>query len=92
MGEDIYAMLSIEFDASVDRISREMFAERLAEPEYGWTPRISNVWTLMFEPRSRHSMRDTVRRHLELACQGARIKREQIKALASFGEDEPTVI
>lgn len=88
---DIVAMLVIEFEGSVDEISRAMFNERMAE--HGWTQAtVPNVWTLEFEPRSRISMRDTTRRHLELACQFARFEITQLRAIAHYGEDEPTII
>ena len=89
---DIIAMICVEFDAKVDRISREMFAARLQSPEYGWAPQIANCWTVMFEPRGRHTMKQSVKRHLDDACKAGRITREQIKAFASFSEEEPGVI
>lgn len=87
---DIIAMLSVEYAATVDSISREMFAARLAE--YDWVPQIAGTWTLVFEPRSRGTMKLTAQRHLDDACKAARITREQIKAFAAFTEEEPTVL
>lgn len=85
---DIIAMLVIEFDDAVDKISRAMFIQRMAE--HGWTQTaIPNVWTLEFEPRSRNSMRDTTRQHIELACRYARFEITQLHAIAHYGEEEP---
>jgi hypothetical protein len=89
---DIIAMICVEFDAKVDRISREMFAARLQSAEYSWAPQIANCWTHIFEPRGRHTMKQSVQRHLDDACRAGRITREQIKAFASFSEEEPGVI
>jgi hypothetical protein len=89
---DIIAMICVEFDAKVDRISREMFAARLQSPEFNFAPQIANCWTKIFEPRSRRTMKQTVQRLLDDACKAARITREQIKAFASFSEEEPGVI
>ena len=84
---DIVAMLVIEFDASVDEVSRAMFTERMAE--HGWSQQqIPNTWVLEFEPRSRTTMRDTTRRHVELACQFARFELNQLRTIAHYGEDE----
>ena len=87
----IIAMICVEFDAKVDRISREMFAARLQSPEYAWAPQVTNCWTVSFEPRSRRTMKLSVQCHLDDACKAGRITREQIKAFASFSEEEPTL-
>jgi len=83
---DFVAMLVVQLDG-VDRISAEMFASRMTE--LGWAPRLPGVWTLEFEARARHSRADTVKGHLDLACQFARITREQVKAVVHFGDDRP---
>ena len=84
---DIVAMLVIEFDDSVDDISRAMFIERLVE--HGWKQgAVANVWTLEFEPRGRATMRDTTRTHIELAAQFARIEVSQLRAIAHYSEEE----
>jgi hypothetical protein len=69
-----------------------MFAARLQSPEYMWAPQLANCWTLMFEPRAWHTMKQSVKRHLDDACKAGRITRDQIKAFASFSEDEPASI
>ena len=89
---DIIAMLVIEVDDSVDKISRAMFTERLTELGWKQDARIASVWTLEFEPRSRTTMRDTTRKHIELACQFARIETTQLRAIAHYGEEEPTAL
>ena len=83
---DFYALIAIEFDAAVDAISREMFSERMAE--YGWR-RLPAGWRLEFEARSRSSCHDTVKTHLQLASQAARIECAQVKASVMFGDNEP---
>lgn len=85
---EIYALLAIEFDAGVDRISRAMFAGKLLE--LGWlTAGVSNTWALEFDPRSRSTMRDTVRQHIEMAAYSARIDPSDVKAVAQFGDTPP---
>ncbi len=86
---DFVAMLAVQLDA-VDRVSTEMFQARLKE--LGWAQRLPDVWTLEFEARSSHSRADTVKGHLDLACKFARIKREQVKAIVHFGNDEPMAV
>lgn len=86
---DFVAMLAVQLD-SADRVSTEMFASRLKE--LGWTPRLPGVWTLDFEARARHSRTDTVKGHLNLACQFARLKREQARAMVHFGDEEPMAV
>lgn len=83
---DFFALLAIEFDPAVDAISREIFSERLAE--YGWH-KLSAGWQLEFEARSRSSCHDTVKTHLQLASQAARIERAQVKAGVMFSDSEP---
>ncbi|MBZ0136991.1 MAG: hypothetical protein K8I27_11520 [Planctomycetes bacterium] len=89
---DILAVLVIEFEDTVDRISRAMFTERMVEQGWKQDGHIASVWTIEFEPRSRITMRDTTRSFLQLACQYARIEMNQIRAVAHYGEDEPTQI
>lgn len=85
---DFIAMLVIAFDDAVDKVSRAMFCERMAE--HGWKQTaIPNVWTLEFEPRCRTTMRDTTRQHIELACQYARFEITKLRAIAHYGEEEP---
>lgn len=86
---DFVAMLVVQLD-SADRVSTEMFASRLKE--LGWTSRLPGAWTMEFEARARHSRNDTVKGHIELACQFARIKREQARAMVHFGDDEPMAV
>ncbi|MEZ5994101.1 MAG: hypothetical protein R3E76_17340 [Planctomycetota bacterium] len=86
--DDIHALLAVEFDATVDKVSRAMFAGKLLE--LGWlaTP-VANTWTIMFEPRSRISMRNTTRQHLEMASAYSRIAVGAVEAVAQFGDEEP---
>lgn len=86
---DFFALLAIEFDPAVDAISREMFAARMAE--YGWR-KLPAGWQLEFEARSRSSCHDTVKTHLQLASQAARIERAQLKAAVMFSDNEPTAL
>ncbi len=87
---ELHALLVIEFDDSVDRISREMFIERLAQYEWQRDSRISSAWTLYFEERStRDSVLRSVNNSLALACERGRIKREQVRALVQFGPEPP---
>lgn len=83
---DFYALIAVEFDPAVDAISREMFAARMAE--YGWR-KLPAGWLLEFEARARSSCHDTVKTHLQLACQAARIERAQLKAAVTFSDNEP---
>jgi len=87
---DFVAMLALQLDPAVDRVSTEMFQARLKE--LGWRQALPAAWTLDFEARSRHSRVDTVKSHLDLACQFARIKREQVKAIVHFGDEAPTAL
>lgn len=86
---DFTAMLVVQFEG-VDRVSAEMFSARMKE--LGWQQTMPGVWTLEFEARARHSRADTVKGHLDLACQVARIKRGQAKAIVHFGDDEPLAV
>lgn len=86
---DFYALIAIEFDPAVDAISREMFSERMAE--YGWR-KLPAGWQLEFEARSRSSCHDTVKTHLQLASQAARIERDHVRAGVMFSDSEPTVV
>ena len=86
---DFVAMLVVQLDGA-DRVSTEMFASRLKE--LGWTQRLPGAWTMEFEARARHSRTDAVRGHIDLAYQFARLKRQQVKALVHFGDDEPTAV
>ncbi|MCA8911851.1 MAG: hypothetical protein KDB82_09115 [Planctomycetes bacterium] len=85
---EIYALLVVEFDVGVDKVSRAMFAGKMVE--FGWLAGgVANTWILEFEPRSRSSMRDTVRQHVEMATYSARIETAGVKAIAQFGDEEP---
>ena len=87
---EIHALLVIEFDESVDRISREMFWERLAQYEWQRDSRISSAWTLYFEERStRDSVLRGISNHLDLACDRGRIKRDQLRAVVQLGPMPP---
>jgi hypothetical protein len=86
---DIIAMLVIEFDDTVDRVSRAMFAERMAENGWVRDERVPSVWTAEFEPRSRLTMRQSTRNWIELAASYARIEMTQLRAIAHYGEEEP---
>lgn len=86
---DFVAMLVVQLDG-VDRVSTEMFASRMKD--LGWTPHLPGAWTLEFEARSKHSRADTVKGHLDLACQFARITREQVRAMVHFGDDDPMAV
>ena len=83
--DDIHALLAVEFDVTVDKVSRAMFAGKLIE--LGWlaTP-VANTWTIMFEPRSRISMRNTTRQHLEMASAYSSIAVGAVEAVAQFGD------
>ncbi|MCA8935520.1 MAG: hypothetical protein KDB68_04890 [Planctomycetes bacterium] len=89
--DDIHALLAVEFDVTVDKVSRAMFAGKLIE--LGWlaTP-VANTWTIMFEPRSRTSMRNTTRQHLEMASAYSRIAVGAVEAVAHYGGDEPMAV
>ncbi len=83
------AMLVVQFDDTVDAISRDMFQHKFAEQH--WTPHMPGVWTLDFEARNtRESALRSVRLTLDLALQGARIDRKQVKAVVHLGPDAPT--
>ena len=85
---EVYALLVVEFDVSVDKVSRAMFAGKMVE--LGWMAGgVANSWILEFEPRSRSTMRDTVRQHVEMATYSARIEAGGVKAVAQFGDEEP---
>lgn len=85
---EVYALLAVEFDVGVDKVSRAMFAGKMVE--LGWLAGgVAGTWLLEFEPRSRSSMRDTVRQHVEMATYAARIEEGAVKAVAQFGEEEP---
>jgi hypothetical protein len=84
------AMLVVQFDDTVDAISRDMFQHKFAD--HHWKPHaeMAGVWTLYFESRNtRESALRSVRLTLDLALQGARIDRTQVKALVHFGPDDP---
>ncbi len=83
-------MLVVQFDESVDAISRDMFRHKFAE--HHWKPHLPGVWTLDFEARNtRESTLRSVRLTLDLALQGARIDRNQVKAVVHLGADAPVV-
>jgi len=86
---DFTAMLVVQLEGA-DRVSGQMFEARMKE--LGWQQTMPGVWTLEFEARARHSRADTVKGHLDLACQFARIKRQQAKALVHFGDDAPLAV
>jgi hypothetical protein len=86
------AMLVIQFDASVDAISREMFDKKFGDLQWRKDPSVSCVWTLQFERSSRESALQSTRTTLELALQGARIERSQARAIVHFGADEPGTV
>ena len=83
---DFYALVTLEFDDSVDHISRAMFAERLAE--YSWR-KLPGGWVIEFEARSRHGRDGMVENQLKLACQYARFERAALNASVTFSENEP---
>jgi hypothetical protein len=87
MDREFYAMLVVGFSEGVDRTSRAMFDERLAQ--LGWRKLTDAAWTLEFEPRSRVTRADTVALHLKLATEYARIEAGQRHAAVHFGDDEP---
>ncbi len=86
------ALLVIEFDVAVDRISRAMFDEKFAS--HGWRrlAGLAGAWTLAFERSSRESALRSSRSTLELALQGARINREQARAALHIGPEEPVPV
>lgn len=87
---DFFALLIIEFEDSADRISREMFIERLGQMDWQRDTRLPCAWTLMFEERSsRDSALRTINNHLDLACQRGRITRKDLRALVHFGPEPP---
>jgi hypothetical protein len=87
---ELHALLVIEFDASVDKISREMFFERLAQFEWQRDAKVASAWMLYFEERStREGALRSVNNSLDLACERGRIKRDQIRALVQFGPGAP---
>lgn len=87
---DFFVLLSVGFDDAVDAVSREMFRERLAE--CGWEPAgVPDTWKLMFDARTL-SAADTVRNHLDLACERGRFRREHLKAVIHTGGDEPITL
>lgn len=90
---EIHALLVIEFEDSVDRISREMFIERLAQFEWQRDSRVSSAWTLYFEERStRDSVLRAINNHLDLACQRGRIKRDQLRVVCQLGNECPPTL
>ncbi|MCC7510273.1 MAG: hypothetical protein IT464_13010 [Planctomycetes bacterium] len=86
------AMLMIEFDVAVDRISRAMFDEKFAA--YGWLKPggMTSAWAIEFERSSRESALGSTRNMLQLALQGARIRRDHVKAVLHLGPDAPIMV
>jgi hypothetical protein len=84
------ALLLIQFDDSVDAISRDMFRHKFAEHRWCAHAGMNDCWTLDFESRNTpETMLHSVRLTLDLALQGARIDRGQVKAIVHFGPDDP---
>lgn len=85
--QDFFVLLVVAFDDEVDAVSRELFRERMEE--HGWKPAgVPAAWKLMFDARTL-SAADTVRNHLDLACERGRFGREHLKAVIHIGDDEP---
>ncbi|MBK8208225.1 MAG: hypothetical protein IPK87_15720 [Planctomycetes bacterium] len=86
------AMLVIEFDVAVDRISRAMFDEKFAA--FGWLKLagMAGAWTIEFERSSRESALNSTRNMLQLALQGARANRDHVKAVVHLGPDAPVTV
>lgn len=87
MMNDFYAVVVVDFAEAVDRTSRAMFAERMAE--HDWEPTAPNAWSATFEARSRHGREQSVRNMVQLAAAFARIEAGQFKATVLFSDDEP---
>ena len=83
------ALLVVEFDANVDAISREMFAERLVQLNWVRDSSVLCGWNMDFERSSYDSAMRSAKTCLELACGRARINRNQISALIHFGPSGP---
>ncbi|CAG0987454.1 hypothetical protein PLCT2_02268 [Planctomycetaceae bacterium] len=83
------ALLVVEFDVSVDGVSREMFAERLLQLNWVRDSSVRCAWNMEFERSSHDSAMRSAKTCLDLACGRARINRNQISALIHFGPGGP---
>lgn len=83
------ALLVVEFEDSVDGVSREMFAERLVQLNWVRDTLVRHAWNMEFERSTHDSAMRSAKTCLDLACGRARINRNQISALIHFGPSGP---
>jgi len=83
------ALLVVEFEDSVDGVSREMFAERLVQLNWVRDTLVRHAWNMEFERSTHDSAMRSAKTCLDLACGRARINRSQIRALIHFGPSGP---
>lgn len=90
---EMTALLALEFDASVDRISRQMFDEKFAA--MGWVRHdgMACAWKLEFEERNTDATRlGAVQNMLGIALAGARIEAASVRAAVQFGTNAPATV
>ena len=86
------ALLVVEFEDTVDAISREMFAERLVQLNWVRDSSVRGAWNMDFERSSFDSAMRSAKTCLDLACGRARINRQQVRALLHIGPNRPVQV
>lgn len=86
------ALLVVEFEDSVDGVSREMFAERLVQLNWVRDTLVRHAWNMEFHRSSHDSAMRSAKTCLDLACARARINRNQIRALLHIGPSGPVQV
>jgi hypothetical protein len=88
---DIHALLVIEFDDAVDRISRAMFAERLESFDFLRQGAVSGCWSIEFTDTrtSRQSALEHINNCINLACERGRFARAQLRGVVQLGNEPP---